>query len=86
MYLLDSSFGQILCYDRQGDYLDRTPLLSSGRILTGHGGEVFLVKTNPMMILEVQRFDPETWEILYSPVAYRAWLRLTVTIAAYSVF
>lgn len=70
VYLLDASFGQILRYDRQGDYLDRTRLLSVGRILTGHGGEVFLVKTNPMRILEVQRFDPETWEILYrTPVS-----------------
>jgi hypothetical protein len=70
VYLLDVSLGQILCYDRQGDYLDRTRLLSSVRILTGLGEEVFVVKTNPMKILEVQRFDPETWELLYrTPVS-----------------
>ncbi len=70
VYLLDVPLGQILCYDRQGDYLDRTRSLSSVRILTGLGEEVFVVRTNPMKILEVQRFDPETWEILYrTPVS-----------------
>ena len=70
VYLLDIPLGQILRYDRRGNYLDRTQLLSSNRILIGHSGEVFLVKTNPMKILEVQRVDPETWEVLYrTPVS-----------------
>ena len=70
VYLLDLKFGQILRYDRQGSYLDKMRSFNTSRLLTGLNGEVFLLKTNRMKIMEVQRLDPETWEILYrTPVS-----------------
>ena len=70
VYLLDLDFGQILRYDRQGLYLDKMRSFNTSRLLTGRNGEVFLLKTNRMKIMEVQRLDPETWEILYrTPVS-----------------
>ncbi|MCY3790029.1 MAG: 6-bladed beta-propeller [Gemmatimonadetes bacterium] len=69
-YLLDLDFGQILRYDRQGPYLDKMRSFNTSRLLTGLNGEVFLLKTNRMKIMEVQRLDPETWELLYrTPVS-----------------
>jgi len=70
VYLLDLDFGQILRYDRQGRYLDKMRSSNTSRLLTGLNGEVFLLKTNRMKIMEVQRLAPETWEILYrTPVS-----------------
>lgn len=70
VYVLDAIFGQILRYDRQGHYLDKTPSGKDKRLLTGRGDEVFLLQTNPMHILEVQRLEPATWERIYrTPVS-----------------
>lgn len=70
VYVLDAIFGQILRYDRQGQYLDRTRSFKSRRLLTGRGGEVFLLQTNPRHIMEVQRLDPATWDRVYrTPVS-----------------
>lgn len=63
IYLL-SSYG-VLCYDRQGQYLERKSSLSTSWVLTGRGGEIFLLRSNAMRILELQRRDPATWEVLY---------------------
>ena len=70
VYVLDAIFGQILRYDRQGHYLDKTQSGKDKRLLTGRGDEVFLLQTNPMHILEVQCLDPATWERVYrTPVS-----------------
>jgi hypothetical protein len=70
VYLLDGAFGQILRYDRQGRYSDRRVFYKGSSILTGRGGEIFLLKKNQMNIVEVQRLDPDTWEDLYrTPVS-----------------
>ena len=70
VYVLDAIFGQILRYNRQGQYLDKMQLFKSRRLLTGRGGEVFLLQTNPMHIMEVQRLDPATSDRVYrTPVS-----------------
>lgn len=69
-YVLDAIFGQILRYDRQGHYLDKTQSGKDKRLLTGRGNEVFLLQTNSMHILEVQCLDHTTWERVYrTPVS-----------------
>jgi len=65
LYILDKVFGQIIRYDRQGQYIDGTRSFKGSRLLTGRAGEVFVLKTNPMKIIEIQRLDPTTWEPLY---------------------
>ena len=65
VYLLDSTRGQILRYDRQGQYLNQMRSFRTSRVLTGRGGEVFVLKVNAVKILEVQRLDPATWEVVY---------------------
>ena len=70
VYVLDAIFGQILRYDRQGHYLDKTQSGKDKRLLTGRGNEVFLLQTNSMHILEVQCLDHATWERVYrTPVS-----------------
>ena len=70
VYLLDQSSGRILRYDRQGQYLNQMRSFLTSRVLTGRGGEVFVLKVNAVKILEVQRLDPITWEALYrTPVS-----------------
>lgn len=72
VYLLDTAWGQIIRYDRDGEYLDRTRSFKNSWILTGRKGEVFLVKVNPMKIIEVRRLNPDTWDVLYRiPVSTR---------------
>ena len=65
VYLLDFVWGRILRYDRQGQYLNQMRSFHTSRILTGRGGEVFVLKSNQMKIMELQRLDPETWEVVY---------------------
>ncbi len=65
LYILDKTFGQIVRYDRQGQYIDGTRSFKGSRLLIGRAGEVFLLKTNPMKIMEIQSLDPTTWEPLY---------------------
>ena len=70
VYVLDTILGQVLRYNRQGQYLDKTRLFKSRRLLTGRRGEVFLLQTNPRHIMEVQRLDPGTWDRVYrTPVS-----------------
>ena len=70
VYLLDKVSGRILRYDRQGQYLNQMRSFHTSRILTGRGGEVFVLKVNAVKILEVQRLDPATWEVVYrTPVS-----------------
>ena len=65
IYLLDFVWGRILRYDRQGQYLNQMRSFHTSRVLTGPGGEVFVLKVNAVKILEVQRLDPVTWEVVY---------------------
>ena len=70
IYVLDAILGQILRYNQQGQYLDKTQSGKDKRLLTGRGDEVFLLQTNPMHILEVQCLKPATWERAYrTPVS-----------------
>ena len=64
VYLLDSTRGQILRYDRQGRYLDKTRFIQGRQVLTGRNGELFFLRTNPWKIMELQRRDPATWAVL----------------------
>ena len=62
VYLLDLS--QILRYDRQGRFLDKTRSIQGCQVLTGRNGELFYLKVNPSKIMELQRRDPATWAVL----------------------
>ncbi len=62
VYLLDLS--QILRYDRQGRFLDKTRFIQGRQVLTGRNGELFFLRTNPWKIMELQRRDPATWAVL----------------------
>ena len=69
LYILDPGLGYLLRYDRQGQYLDRTPRFSKGsQIAIGRAGEVFLTRANRTSnghIMELQRLDPATYEPIY---------------------
>ena len=65
VYIIDPTGGQIIRYNRQGEYLDRTTSLRTPRVKTGIGGELFVLKVNSLKILEMQNVDPETYEVLY---------------------
>lgn len=70
VYILDIGFGYLFRYDRQGRYLDRTHRFSKGsKIAIGRNGEVFLTRakrTSSGHIMELQRLDPATYELVYS--------------------
>ncbi|MCY3767710.1 MAG: 6-bladed beta-propeller [Gemmatimonadetes bacterium] len=66
VYLLDKRRGQILRYDRMGRYLDRTESIGVSKIHAGRKGEVFFLRVNSSLIMELQRLDPATWGVLSS--------------------
>ena len=65
VYLLDSTHGQIVRYDRAGKHVDTTRLLHATRVLTGRLGEVFVLMVNPMKIMELRRLEPSRWDVVY---------------------
>ena len=66
VYLLDGRGGQILRYDRTGRFLDRTQSIGVSKIHAGRKGEIFSLRVNPSLIMELQRRDPATWGVLSS--------------------
>ena len=67
VYLLDGVRGQILRYDRKGEYLDRTESIGVSKIHADRKGEVFSLRVNPTsLVMELQRRDPATWGVLSS--------------------
>ena len=67
VYLVDGVRGQILRYDRKGQYLDRAESIGATKIHAGRKGEVFSLRVNPTsLIMELQRRDPATWGVLGS--------------------
>ncbi len=64
VYLFDSTQSQILRYDRQGRFLDKTRSLVGCQVLTGRNGELFYLRVNRKRIVEVERRDPATWAVL----------------------
>ena len=64
VYLLDGRGGQILRYDREGRYLDRTESIRVSKIHAGRKGEIFFLRVNSSLIMELQRRDPATWGVL----------------------
>ena len=64
VYLLDSTRGQVLRYDRQGRFLDRTKSIRVSRVLAGCDGGLFFLGVNSTYIMELQRRDPVTWKIV----------------------
>ncbi len=54
-------FGNILRFDRQGRFLDKARFINGGRVLTDRNGMLFLLRVNPMKIIELQCSDPATW-------------------------
>ena len=65
VYLLDSTRGQVLRYDRQGRFLDRTKFIRGSRVLAGRDGQLFFLGVNLRYIMELQRRDPATWKVEY---------------------
>lgn len=65
VYLLDTTYGQIVRYDRAGKHVDTTRLLQATRVLTGRLGEVFVLMVNPMKIMELRRLEPSKWDVVY---------------------
>ncbi len=67
VYLLDRRGGQILRYDRMGRYLDRTQSIGISKIHADRMGEIFSLRVNTTsLIMELQRRDPATLEVLSS--------------------
>ena len=66
VYLLDGRGGQILRYDRTGRFLDRTQSIGVTKMHAGREGEIFSLRVNPSLIMELQRRDPATWGVLSS--------------------
>ena len=66
VYLVDGRGGQILRYDRKGRFLDRTQSIGVSKIHAGLKGEIFSLRVNPSLIMELQRRDPATWGVLSS--------------------
>ena len=64
VYLVDGRGGQILRYDREGRYLDRTESIRVSKIHAGRKGEIFFLRVNSSLIMELQRRDPATWGVL----------------------
>lgn len=64
VYLLDGVQGQILRYDRNGRFLDRTQSLWVSKIHAGRNDGVFFLRVNSSLIMELQRRDPATWAVL----------------------
>ncbi len=71
LYILDKGLGYLHRYDRQGQFLDRSPHFSKGaRIVTGRDGAVYLarsVRTPSGYIIELQRLEPAT-SAKYEPI------------------
>ncbi len=63
IYLFDGH--QVLRYDRQGHYLDMAEFIGGSRVLAGRDGELFFLGVNMGNIMELQRRDPVTWEMVY---------------------
>jgi len=70
IYLLDTSGGTVLRYDRKGRYMDKTRFISGCRVITGRNGELFFLGVNARKIIELQHRDPVNWKVLYrSPLS-----------------
>ncbi len=75
LYILDRSAGYLHRYDRQGQFLDRSPRFSTSsaaRIVTGRDGAVYLTRVTRSTsdsghIVELQRFEPAT-SAKYEPI------------------
>ena len=64
VYLVDPARGQVLRYDRAGRYLDRTEAIGVSKIHAGPEGEMFILRVNSSLFLELQRRDPATLGVL----------------------
>ena len=64
VYLLDAVRGQILRYDRKGRYLDQTQSYNTSNIHAGRNGDIFFLRVNSSLIVELQRRDRATWGVL----------------------
>ncbi|MCY3767712.1 MAG: 6-bladed beta-propeller [Gemmatimonadetes bacterium] len=64
VYLLDAVRGQILRYDRKGRYLDQTQSYNTSNIHAGRNGDIFFLRVNSSLIVELQRRDRATWDVL----------------------
>ena len=64
VYLVDGRGGQILRYDRTGRFLDRTQSIGISKIHAGRKGEIFSLRVNSSLFMELQRRDPATWAVL----------------------
>ena len=66
VYLVDGRGGQILRYDRTGRFLDHTQSIGVSKIHAGRKGEIFSLRVNSSLFMELQRRDPATWGVLSS--------------------
>ena len=72
VYLLDPARGQVLRFDRVGQFLDQAKSVGASKIHAGRTGEIFTLRVNSSLIMELQRQDQATWEVLSStPLSIR---------------
>ncbi len=65
VYITDRVSAQILRYERNGKYLDRTRFLGGCQVLTGRRDELFSLRVNRRSIVELERRDAQTWMVLH---------------------
>ncbi len=72
VYLLDPARGQVLRFDRMGQFLDQAKSTGASKIHAGRTGEIFTLRVNSSLIMELQRQDQATWGVLSStPLSIR---------------